>query len=71
MDKLPTWPNSRICELLSHRWQPQSATACSTATTSKAGQYGLAGRTPKAYFDWGFSQITPGPAHTPSGIKFM
>ncbi|MDH1381241.1 IS66 family transposase, partial [Comamonas aquatica] len=27
MDKLPTWPNSRIGELLPHRWQPQSATA--------------------------------------------
>ena len=21
MDKLPTWPNSRISELLPHRWQ--------------------------------------------------
>ena len=27
MNKLPTWPNSRIGELLPHRWQPQSATA--------------------------------------------
>ena len=27
MDRLPTWPNSRIGELLPHRWQPQSATA--------------------------------------------
>ncbi len=25
MDKLPTWPNSRIHELLPHRWQPSSA----------------------------------------------
>ena len=24
MDKLPSWPNSRICELLPHRWQPAS-----------------------------------------------
>jgi hypothetical protein len=22
MDKLPTWPNSRIDELLPHRWTP-------------------------------------------------
>jgi len=25
MDKLPSWPNSRILELLPHRWQPASA----------------------------------------------
>ena len=25
MDKLPTWPNSRIDELLPHRWQPAAA----------------------------------------------
>ncbi len=22
MDKLPTWPNSRVAELLPHRWSP-------------------------------------------------
>lgn len=25
MDKLPSWPNSRVLELLPHRWQPASA----------------------------------------------
>jgi transposase len=30
MDKLPTWPNRRIDELLPHRWQPPSRPACAT-----------------------------------------
>ena len=70
LTKLPTWPNSRLAELLPHRWVAPTSTCALTH-----GQYGFDACLPKTFRPVLSIKMCAGPAasvyHLEINSKFM